>query len=194
MPNSDLLPSLLFKINENQLALEAAIMALTLWIEQRGAAEVGGNVRGALEAIDNSKSLLLTFFLVPTAANGAEIGHMSCIFTDFSQVKIAETNRERITQSVEIADSKTTPATLALDGSMRAVNGIHWVRMPPSPLTDVRPLSFFSDAGEILTLLKFGKHLGPGAILQKGVYSSTLITAVTYEHEAYVRFGRCEVQ
>ena len=30
MPNSDLLPSLLFKINENQLALEVAIMELTL--------------------------------------------------------------------------------------------------------------------------------------------------------------------
>ena len=33
MPNSDLLPSLLYKINENQLALEAAIMELTLWVE-----------------------------------------------------------------------------------------------------------------------------------------------------------------
>lgn len=32
MPNNDLLPSLLFKINENQLALEAAIMVLTLWV------------------------------------------------------------------------------------------------------------------------------------------------------------------
>jgi hypothetical protein len=30
MPNSDLLPSLLFKINQNQLALEAAIMELAL--------------------------------------------------------------------------------------------------------------------------------------------------------------------
>jgi hypothetical protein len=48
MPNSDLLPSLLFKINENQQALEAAIMELTLWVEQRGSGEVGGNVRGAL--------------------------------------------------------------------------------------------------------------------------------------------------
>ncbi len=36
MPNSDLLPSLLFKINENQLALEAAIIELTLWVERRG--------------------------------------------------------------------------------------------------------------------------------------------------------------
>ena len=45
MPNSDLLPSLLFKINQNQLALEAAIKELTPWVEQRGSgavAPVGG--------------------------------------------------------------------------------------------------------------------------------------------------------
>ena len=40
MPNSDLLPSLLFKINENQLALEAAILELTIWVEQRGSSDV----------------------------------------------------------------------------------------------------------------------------------------------------------
>ena len=40
MTNSDLLPSLLFKINQNQLALEAAVMELTLWIEQRGSGAV----------------------------------------------------------------------------------------------------------------------------------------------------------
>ena len=58
MPNSDLLPSLLFKLNENQLALEAAIMELTLWVEQRGATEVGGNVRGALEAINRNEDFI----------------------------------------------------------------------------------------------------------------------------------------
>jgi len=58
MPNSDLLPSLLFKLNENQLALEAAIMELTLWVEQRGATEVGGNVRGALEAINRNEEFI----------------------------------------------------------------------------------------------------------------------------------------
>ncbi|EJZ58039.1 MULTISPECIES: hypothetical protein [Pseudomonas] len=52
MPNSDLLPSLLFKINENQLALEAAIMELSNWVEQRGSADVAENVRGALWTID----------------------------------------------------------------------------------------------------------------------------------------------
>jgi len=58
MPNSDLLPSLLFKINENQLALEPAIMELTLWVEQRGAADVADNVRGALEAIDRNEEFI----------------------------------------------------------------------------------------------------------------------------------------
>jgi len=36
---------------DNQLALEAALMEITLWVEQRGCADVGENVRGALQAI-----------------------------------------------------------------------------------------------------------------------------------------------
>jgi len=58
LPNSDRLPSPLFKINENQLALEAAIMELTLWVEQRGSAVVAGNVRGALQTIDKNEEFI----------------------------------------------------------------------------------------------------------------------------------------
>ena len=58
MPNQDLLPSLLYKINENQLALEAAIMELTLWVEKHHAADVAGNVRGALVAIDRNEEFI----------------------------------------------------------------------------------------------------------------------------------------
>lgn len=58
MPNSELLPSLLHKINENQLALEAAIMELTLWLEQRGSGDVAKNVRGALVAIDRNEEFI----------------------------------------------------------------------------------------------------------------------------------------
>jgi hypothetical protein len=58
MPHSDLLPSLLHKLNENQLALEAAIMELTLWVEQRGSADVADNIRGALEAIDKNEEFI----------------------------------------------------------------------------------------------------------------------------------------
>lgn len=45
------LSDVLERIYHNQLALEAAVMELTLQIEANGAAEVGENVRGALEAI-----------------------------------------------------------------------------------------------------------------------------------------------
>jgi hypothetical protein len=45
------LPDTLERIYENQLALEAALMEFTLLIEGQGNAEVGGNVRGALETI-----------------------------------------------------------------------------------------------------------------------------------------------
>ncbi|WP_223507844.1 hypothetical protein [Pseudomonas sp. BF-B-25] len=67
MPNSDLLPSLLFKLNENQLALEAAILELSNWVEQRGSADVADNVRGALEAIDkNEEFIKLTLAVLMT--------------------------------------------------------------------------------------------------------------------------------
>ena len=58
MPNSDLIPALLYKLNENQFALEAAIMELTIWIEQQGLSDVGGNVRGALEVITQNEELI----------------------------------------------------------------------------------------------------------------------------------------
>lgn len=58
MPNFDLLPSLLFKINENQLALEAAIMELSNWVEMRGSADVADNVRGALDTLDRNEEFI----------------------------------------------------------------------------------------------------------------------------------------
>ncbi|WP_223549268.1 hypothetical protein [Pseudomonas sp. A-B-19] len=58
MFNSDLLPSQLFKINENQLALEAAILELSNWLEERGSPEVDDNMRGTLDAIDRNEELI----------------------------------------------------------------------------------------------------------------------------------------
>lgn len=68
MFNADVLPSLLFKINQNQLALEAAIMELTLWVEQSGSCDIAQNVRGALEAIGRNEefiNLTLAVLTVP---------------------------------------------------------------------------------------------------------------------------------
>lgn len=58
MPDSDLLPSLLHKIYENQLALEAAIAELSNWVEQRGGTEAAENVRGALETLDKNEEFI----------------------------------------------------------------------------------------------------------------------------------------
>ncbi|WP_339436791.1 hypothetical protein [Pseudomonas sp. EL_65y_Pfl1_R32] len=44
------------RIYENQLALEAAIMELSMWAEQQGGAHVDQNVRGALETIGENQS------------------------------------------------------------------------------------------------------------------------------------------
>ncbi|UEL21882.1 hypothetical protein [Pseudomonas veronii] len=45
------LSDVLERMYENQLALEAAVMELTLCLEQQGSIEAGDNVRGALETI-----------------------------------------------------------------------------------------------------------------------------------------------
>ncbi|CRM39856.1 hypothetical protein [Pseudomonas sp. 31 R 17] len=67
MPNSDLIPSLLSKLYENQLALEASIMELSNWVEQRGSAEVADNVRGALFTIgDNEEFIKMSLAVLMT--------------------------------------------------------------------------------------------------------------------------------
>lgn len=45
------LSDVLERMYENQLALEAALMEVTLRIEELGSVEAGANVRGALETI-----------------------------------------------------------------------------------------------------------------------------------------------
>jgi len=67
MPNSDLLPTLLYKLYENQLALVSSIMELSNWVEQRGSADVAENVRGSLHTIeDNEESIKLTLAVLLT--------------------------------------------------------------------------------------------------------------------------------
>ncbi|EJM00376.1 hypothetical protein PMI18_03104 [Pseudomonas sp. GM102] len=48
MPSEYSLSDVLGRLYENQQALQAAIMELALLVEEQGAQEVGGNVRGAL--------------------------------------------------------------------------------------------------------------------------------------------------
>jgi hypothetical protein len=45
------LPDVLERLYQNQLAIEAALMELTLLVERQGHAETGDNVRTALDTI-----------------------------------------------------------------------------------------------------------------------------------------------
>ncbi|MEX2903705.1 hypothetical protein AB3967_20565 [Pseudomonas rhodesiae] len=54
MPAPYSLPDMLERIYENQLALEAAIMELSMWTANQGGAQTDENVRGALETIDEN--------------------------------------------------------------------------------------------------------------------------------------------
>lgn len=69
MPNSDLIPSLLSKLYENQLALEASISELSNWVEQRGSTEVAENVRGALDTLDHNQDFIKITLAVLLAPN-----------------------------------------------------------------------------------------------------------------------------
>ncbi|WP_454868480.1 hypothetical protein [Pseudomonas farris] len=52
MPTEYSLPDTLERMYENQLALEAALMEVALWVERRqGYPYVGENIRGALHTI-----------------------------------------------------------------------------------------------------------------------------------------------
>lgn len=51
MPGDYSLYDVLERMYTNQLALEAALMELTLHVEQQGSSEIGNNVRGALDTI-----------------------------------------------------------------------------------------------------------------------------------------------
>lgn len=69
MEDVSLLVSLLKRMNENQLALGAAIEELSNWVEQRGSTEVALNIRGTLDTLDVNAGFI-TLALASLAAEG----------------------------------------------------------------------------------------------------------------------------
>ncbi|ENY78055.1 hypothetical protein C206_08729 [Pseudomonas putida TRO1] len=55
MPTNDLIPSLIFKLNENQLAIAEAVEELSKWIEQiHGPADGSIKIRQSLAKLDDN--------------------------------------------------------------------------------------------------------------------------------------------
>lgn len=71
MEDTPLLVSLLKRMNENQLALGAAIEELSNWVEQRGSTEVAQNIRGALDTLDGNEGFI-TLALASLAAGRSD--------------------------------------------------------------------------------------------------------------------------
>ena len=69
MEDVSILVSLLKRMNENQLALGAAIEELSNWVEQRGSTEVALNIRGTLDTLDVNAGFI-TLALASLAAEG----------------------------------------------------------------------------------------------------------------------------
>lgn len=67
MPNADQLSPLLSRLNENQLALGAAIMELSNWVEQQGSIEAADNLRSTLDTLGrNEEFIKLTLAVLMT--------------------------------------------------------------------------------------------------------------------------------
>ncbi|MFS2069614.1 hypothetical protein ACEN9D_12700 [Pseudomonas sp. CT11-2] len=58
MDETNLFASVLTQINENQLALGAAIEELSNWVAQRGGTEVADNIRCAMQTIDRNQEFI----------------------------------------------------------------------------------------------------------------------------------------
>ncbi|KTC43713.1 hypothetical protein AO262_10765 [Pseudomonas fluorescens ABAC62] len=54
MTDIKLIATLFDRLNQNQLALGAAVEELSNWIEQRVSADIANNVRGAMETLDEN--------------------------------------------------------------------------------------------------------------------------------------------
>lgn len=58
MTDTKLIASLFDHLNQNQLALGAAVEELSNWVEQRGSTDIASNVRGALETLDENLAFI----------------------------------------------------------------------------------------------------------------------------------------
>lgn len=56
--NNTLIAGLRNALNQNQIALGAAVEELSNWVEQRGSADVAENVRGALSTLDENLNFI----------------------------------------------------------------------------------------------------------------------------------------
>ncbi|WNF56066.1 hypothetical protein [Pseudomonas sp. SG20052] len=70
MTDTKLIASLFDRLNQNQLALGAAVEELSNWVEQRGSADIASNVRGTLETLEENLVFIRQGIAELTVAGG----------------------------------------------------------------------------------------------------------------------------
>lgn len=58
MNQFQILSQLIAKLDTNQMALQAALEEVSLWIRQRGSEDIAGNINGALETLNQNAEFI----------------------------------------------------------------------------------------------------------------------------------------
>ena len=73
MKQAQLMTQLISKLDTNQMALQAALEEVSLWIRQRGSEGRADNINGALETLNQSAEFIAKGIAELTVSSGIEI-------------------------------------------------------------------------------------------------------------------------
>lgn len=72
MKQAQLMTQLISKLDTNQMALQAALEEVSLWIRQRGSQDITGNINGALDTLNQNAEFIAKGIAELTVSLGIE--------------------------------------------------------------------------------------------------------------------------
>jgi hypothetical protein len=72
MTQVQLITQLISKLDTNQMALQAALEEVSLWIRQRGSEDVAGNINGALDTLTQNAAIIAQGIAELTVSSGID--------------------------------------------------------------------------------------------------------------------------
>lgn len=72
MSQTQLLIQVISKLDTNQLALQAALEEVALWIRLRGSEDIAGNINGALDTLNQNAEFIAQGIAELTVSSGIE--------------------------------------------------------------------------------------------------------------------------
>lgn len=72
MTQAQLMIQVIAKLDTNQMALQAAMEEVSLWIRQRGSEDVAGNINGALDTLTQNAAVIAQGIAELTVSSGID--------------------------------------------------------------------------------------------------------------------------